>query len=660
MITLTETPQDLIDVRNTWANERDKWWDKVEKEEEVYYQDVEGTGTNFTQKQIDDINKKGSGIPININLLYPLLNQELAMLSNSKPSFRLIGLDNRGKQYAEILDKAVKSIMYKSESVGEEEETVKNMLTMGMGISMIEETDFKRFGEFGINFIDVHPSTVLLDSNSRKRSLKDAKGFFIEKEITYDDAVFKYSGLLNAINQQRAEKGEEPITMDYFTISGSADIKKRGRVEVSGEKFEKIEVREYYDKKLSTMYFVPDENGNVLRIFKENLGEDAEFLLGGAKDAEDNLFVRKTLMLGNYVVSVEMLPITDFPIKVKFFEWGGFPYRSYGLIHFTLAMQEVMDKAIQLMIQNGMLTNNAGYTSPKGGIPEDDKSKWENEGGKPGAVKEYVPTVIQNQVFKPEREQIQQLSSFYPMLIQMMQEGIRVSTGINGALTGDPNEAGTDVFSTLKQYQNSAMERVKLAMSHINLANQQLGNVVLEYLLANIRVNEKYVFFDDRDQENELNVVKQIMEELSLAKYKVLSVNAEIMPTQRLQMANSLMQISQTTPDAVERNIYIQKAFELSDMRGFDDIQEQIDTAKKLQGQVSQLQEKVKRDEELLKQMQNKSLNSEYEAKLTKKLCEMEKDIEITANRTEKDIEIEKLKEQLKESNSSNNKTKEK
>ena len=47
--------------------------------------------------------------------------------------------------------------MYKSESVGEEEETVKNMLTMGMGISMIEETDFKRFGEFGINFIDVHP-----------------------------------------------------------------------------------------------------------------------------------------------------------------------------------------------------------------------------------------------------------------------------------------------------------------------------------------------------------------------------------------------------------------------------------------------------------------------------------------------------------------------
>ena len=652
MITLKEIPRYILDLRHSWASERDKWWNNVRKEEEYYYQDVEGTRTNFTEDQLKSIKKKGSGVPVNINMLYPLLNQELAMLANQKPSFRLVGLDTRGKQYAGILDKAVKSIMYHSEATGEEEETIKNMLTMGMGISMIEEQDYKKFGEFNINFIDIHPSIVILDANSKKRSMKDARGFFIEKELTFEDAMFKYGRLLDAINAKREANGEDAITMEWFTHSGEGDIKDRGEVTTGAEKFDKIEVREFYEKKISTMYFVPDEKGNILRVFKENLEEGADFLLGGAKDFEENMFVRKTLMLGNYIVSVEMLPITEFPIKVKFFEWGGKPYRSYGLIHYAAAMQDTMDKAIQLMIQNGILTNNAGYTSPKNGIPQEDKPKWEDLGSRPGIIKEYVPTVIGNQVFKPEREVIQPLSNFYPTLVQMMQQGIRTSTGIFANVTGDTSEAETDVFSTLKSMNDAAVQRIKLAMSHINLANQALGNVVLEYLLANIRVDEKYVFFDENEKVNEIEVVQKLLEDMSLGRYKVLSVASEALPSQKIDMAHSLLQISQTTPDPTERSIYVQKAFELSDIRAFDDLREEVDTAKKMRAQIEQLENQIKRQQELIKQVQNKSLNSEYEAELTKKLCDMQKELEVAAHKAEKDIEIEKLKEQLRKSNS--------
>jgi hypothetical protein len=357
-------------------------------------------------------------------------------------------------------------------------------------------------------------------------------------------------------------------------------------------------------------------------------------------------------MLGNYIVSIEMLPITDFPIKVKFFEWGGKPYRSYGLIHYAAAMQDTMDKAIQLMIQNGILTNNAGYTSPKNGIPQEDKSKWEDLGSRPGIIKEYVPTVIGNQVFKPEREVIQPLSNFYPTLVQMMQQGIRTSTGIFANVTGDTSEAETDVFSTLKSMNDAAVQRIKLAMSHINLANQALGNVVLEYLLANIRVDEKYVFFDENEKVNEIEVVQKLLEEMSLGRYKMLSVASEALPSQKIDMAHSLLQISQTTPDPTERSIYVQKAFELSDIRAFDDLREEVDTAKKMRAQIEQLENQIKRQQELIKQVQNKSLNSEYEAELTKRLCDMQKELEVAAQKAEKDIEIEKLKEQLRKSNS--------
>ena len=656
MITLEEVPQWIIDLRNTWVAHRDRWLQRALTEEEIYYNDVEETKTNFTKEQLEKIQTK-SGVPVNLNLLYPFINQKLAILANSKPAFRLVGLDERGKQYAEVLDKAVKSIMYNSEATGEEEETIKAMLNMGMGISIIEEKDYYQYGSFGIQYADIHPSMVVLDANSRKRSMIDARGFFIEKEITIDEARNRYGMILNAINEERIANGDVEITMEYFAKQGTGDAKDRGKIDSGWQRDGVIDVKEFYSKKFTKMYFVPDEKGGVRRMFKENLlTKEAEFVLGGAKDVEENMFIRKHLILGNYLVAIVILPITQFPIKVKYFEWGGKPYKCYSMIHFELKKQETMDKAVQLMITNGMLTNNAGYMSPKGGIALEDKDKWETLGNKPGIVKEFVPTVIGGQAFIPQREQIQQLSNFYPMLIQMMGESIRTSTGVFSTVTGDAQEAKIDVFSSLKQYQDASMQRIRLAMSHINLANQALGNITLEYLLANIDTQDKYVFFDDNTELKELSTMNNLLNEMSMGRYKVLSVPAEALPTQKLSMANSLMQISQTTPDPVERNIYIQKAFELSDMRAFDDVKQQVDVAKKLQSQVGALQDQIKRLEEINKQYENKYLNAEMKAKLAERLADMEAELAKAETVIDKEVEIQKLKTQLKEANKSDTK----
>lgn len=640
-------PEDLKNKRTLWGSHRDKWLNKVQKEEEFYYSNVDDTGTIFTKKQLGKIDQ-GSGIPVSINFSHPIVNQKLAILTRTNPTSRVVALDNRGKKYAAVLDKILRNIMYSSEAIGEEEETIKNMLVLGMGISGIDELDYYQFGRFNIEYVDIHPSLVILDSNCKKRNLSNMEGYFIEKEITLETAKEKFGLLLEKINQKRIENGDVPLRMEQFATSAIAIPRDRGKVDSYGYA-NSIVVSEYYSKYATNMYYIKDiETGDIKRVFRENLEENQDFILANALDSEYNRYIKKTLMLGDYIVAEKILPIRDYKIKVKFFEWGGKPYNSFGMIHFIKGMQEASDKAIQLMLINGMLTNNAGYLSPTGGILPENKSKWETIGNKPGAIKEWNPQIIDGQLAKPEREIIQPISNFYPTIIEMMKSGMQFSTGVNEIVSGDPS-ANIDVFSSLQQYQNAAMERIQLAMRHINLVNEQLGNVLIDYIVANLNPNQNYAFFDDNNEYQELTIANELIQDFKLGRYLVLSIASEAMPSQKIAMGTELMKIAQTTTDPMDRNIFIQKAFELSDMRGFDDVQEKIDIKNKLSQQVQNLSEENDRLKELNKQYENKTIAAEIKAKISDKVARAIADVGATQTEANKDIEIEKLKAQLNE-----------
>ena len=93
-------------------------------------------------------------------------------------------------------------------------------------------------------------------------------------------------------------------------------------------------------------------------------------------------------------------------------------------------------------------------------------------------------------------------------------------------------------------------------------------------------------------------------------------------------------------------------------MRGFDEIQEEIDTAQKLQQQVQQLQGELERMQELNKQMENKVVNAELKAKITTAYAEAIDNVNTAEAKTIKDLEIAKLQEQLKEAKKPDNKGK--
>ncbi len=89
LIHKNDIPQYIIDKYDTWNGEREKWLTRALRSEEYYYNDVEGTSTNYTQQQLDRI-AENSNIPVTINYIYPQVNQKYAILAQSKPSFRMI------------------------------------------------------------------------------------------------------------------------------------------------------------------------------------------------------------------------------------------------------------------------------------------------------------------------------------------------------------------------------------------------------------------------------------------------------------------------------------------------------------------------------------------------------------------------------------------
>lgn len=629
MIKFTRVSNQIQDQYTTWkgsgAGAKQPWLDRAIEAEERFLQDVDGTGTNFTQSQYNNV-KDATGMAFTLPLSYQALKQALALMLQTKPSVRILSLDGRAKNHAALLDKMKHAVLYSSHAQMELENAIRDMLITGLGHLMIVPLPDVRGGVFNLGVVHVPFDEVILDINAKKKSLDDMEGFFVEKALTVPRFQALYNDILGALRNQ------DGSLVDVKTFTGNVWVEsqltdKQSVTTTNWGTDDHVIVREYYEKVFTTMYGVEDPKTGVLRyLFAENMQAGGEALLSISNIEFPNLYVKKTIMFGDFIVWEEVMPITYWPLVTFIYEWGGKPYNSKGMMHFARGAQEAFDKTTAIMILNGMLANNAGWKVPKGAIAEQDRVKWENYSNDPRVIREYNPIVQEGQVFVPERELPNQLSNFYPELLGMLKNGIEGATGVSAILTGDAKESGVDVFSTLQQYQNTAMQRIQLYVQNMNQIMVLLGQALLENLIMNISDGE-YVFFDEKGFLNEVKLSKEIANDIKSFKYLTVAVPSTALPTQRLAMATELAKIAQSSPDPVERSLYTQTAIDLSELREYDDLREKLDVVRNTQAKLNNLQEAYDRLMETSKQIENRYINSELENRILKKLSGAEQQI---------------------------------
>lgn len=643
-----DIPEALQKKITTWRSNKDPWMKRAETAMGYYYNDIEGTGTTYTALQHDNI-KATTNIPVSINYIHPMLAQKHAILCAAKPSHKVVAFDSRqgAKEYAHVLDKAKHAVLYSSESITHIEEFVKEMLITGLSHCSIVEQEFSSTGQFNLTFQHLPISNVTIDPSSRTKTNQDMRGYYYEKELEEDMLQYLYGPIFTLIEEYYGKK----LTIDDFmTKSPVSGIPQYAKLENVGN-YRTADVIKFYDKAVAELYIVENEEGDLEYMFKENMFPEQHMLIdqGNVVKSSVNRYVRETTIIGGKIIAVQILPTIYFPLKTGYFEWGGKPYRSYGMVHFTKGMQEALDKTIQQLILNAMLLNNAGWTGPVGAVPEDQKQKWIMDGANPMAYKEYQPQVIDGTAFKPERDEVKPLGQHYPYIMELMRSGMEYSTGINPVMQGNPEGAKVDVFSTLQQYMSTAMYRINQAAQHINQIMEYEGKVLIDLLIANLKPNQYVPFFNIEGKEDEFQITKEMRNQILTGEFTVLAIPAESSPSQRIQMSIELMKSAQSNPDPVKRDIYTEEAYRLADMRGFDSIREKIDTAKNLQQQLEQVMQDNERLQQLSKQDQNRAIRAEVSEEVMRELLQIYQRLVRAETEAVAAIEIDKLKEQLKD-----------
>jgi len=617
MILLKFVGPELTDRYLTWKTARDNWLLKAKEAKESFYSDVDGTGTLFTKEELASITNL-TDIPVSLNLQYPLIDTKLSILTATRPSIRVISVQG-DQEMAFVVDKVKHGIFLQSNTGTEIEECTKEGLITGMGGLGIQEPDFYLVGDFNTLVKYIRNEYIILDPNAKDKSLADMEGYWIDKMITLSKAQYLYDHI---VSQVKDDQGRD-VSWDQFIMRSGTTEWDEGVVGGSySRNTQVVWTREYYEKVYSEAHYIKDKNGDVQVIFPEDIEPKNKAILETASKKEKGIFIRKHLILGDYVVAVKTMPLTEYPLKMMFYEWGGQPYKTYGMTHFTQPAQDAFNKLIQLFIANGVLSNNAGWRAPKGGIAPDDKKQWEEHGANPYVIKEYVPQEVAGKVLVPEKEQVAQMSSFYPLVLDMLKGSIQFTTGVSDVLTGDAKEAGVDVFSALQQYQSAAMQRVMLSGKHMNDVLELLGRTLVEHIVAYIKPDQNYFFFDEDGEENEVIIAQQVANSVKMAKYKVATTPSTDNPTQRISVATELFKIAQTTSSPAERSLFVNKAIELLDIKETKDLIEKLDVVNNLQSQNAQLEEDLDRQEELNKQMENKMINTDINNKILKKILD--------------------------------------
>jgi len=276
MLKFEHIPQYIYEKYVSWKSDtlygRKQWLSRAQTAEEYYYNDVDKTGTTYTAAQVTKI-ADNTNIPVSINFLHPIINQKLAILAGTKPSMKVVSLDGRAKQQAQILDKVKHGILSSSNSQVEIEETIKDMLISGMGHIMVVPTDYYRPGIFNLSIVNVPYDEVILDINAKRRTLDDMEGFFIEKSFTMPKIMRLYGDIISQL------KDDNGNPVDIGTFAGQTWIEgevteKADIITTTWNADDKIIVREYYEKVFTTMFLVPNpETGLTEYMFAEDLYE---------------------------------------------------------------------------------------------------------------------------------------------------------------------------------------------------------------------------------------------------------------------------------------------------------------------------------------------------------------------------------------------------
>lgn len=614
-----------------YKNARQTWARRAAEYEMVVNNDVDGTGTQFTPTELAEIQER-NGIPLSVNVSVAFIEQLQSFLTSGKPSITCMPMGDSSKSYAYIHREIIITLLYLNDFYTKVEKSIYNMCTVGHGINYVTLSDFFSKNAFNVTIKSLNWRNVYFDPMSQDNDYQDSELIFL---------VFP---MLKTKAKKIYNLTDEDLKFATTSIDDFSDeINKSGYngIEFNVDTNNIVFIYEIFEKVSATLRIL--ENGK--KVFDEpdttsvdEQGNVVESIMGmKVVDKLDSTFVKRYLKVGNYIKDERILPITLYPFSIYNHTHNYSPF-PYGVVHHFIDLQHTLNKVLALTIQNAQVGSNIGYTAPEGSIVN--KEKFQKEMSTPGGVAEFNADQNLPNAGAPIPKIPAQLSNAWYTLFQQLIKLIEYITGVYDLSMGSAENAPQTLGAT-QSIQNFGTQRPKMYARRIDIANQKLGEILIQFYqafapqenimtllnetsaMAEIQTNVSAIVdqqtgdvqVDERGQDKATivknlatNEVMAIVGDIRVGQYKVRFQSASDLPNARaaaVQVLTSLM--SRMSNDSMAVAI-AQAALKLMDYPEIDKALRDTDIINQLQQQLMQTQQQA---EQLSKENQKLSKENE-------------------------------------------------
>ena len=633
-----------LEIFNLYESEWQPWRNKAIKYNNFY------KNKQYSKKAQSDLKSMGLKALV-INVVRPLLGQQLSILTSTKPTWRIVPLQGASKEVADIAGRFLVGKWNSDYLDTQLELALLDVLKVGLGYLFVDCASFLDNATFDILIERVNWKFVYPDPLATKFDLSDAENIIIKKRIGAKRAQVQFQltdaelkdaiSTAGGVNPQLVQVDVIDRFSKYPVERVSYDVNEKYRNELRD-----LPPKIFYTSKLKGIK--EQEKRNYYKELKQ-LETDGKIDITKMNE----LNIHRCLSAGQADIFEGIMNIRDYPVITFSNEFSENANDVDGETVFLEGIQEALNKFYMLTIHNAMLTGNVRYTAPEGSITNPEQ--WQKASMIPGAVSFWKPQPDLPNAGQPVQIQPGQLSSaFYGLSNDLMRKA-EYETSVFAPIQGNP-QGSPETFSTTATLQDFGSQRIKRLARKVDIMIAKAGEVVLQYIQNYTDTDELLEYIDDRPftEEGQINpafgtnvsvgkvntpvvnneaVVKEIKNDTRIGKYAVKVLTQPNLGTDRLIKANFLTSLTMNkvlpfTP-AVSK-----KLLDLMEIPGYMEIVAELSQNSDMQGKVQQLVQNI---QVLQKQLQHSTGEAD---KLAKKL-------EISDFRNSLDKELLRIKEQV-------------
>tara|TARA_Y100001963_G_scaffold154704_1_gene244089 strand:- start:1607 stop:3586 length:1980 start_codon:yes stop_codon:yes gene_type:complete len=579
------------------------------------------------------------------------------MLTSNRPSFRAAPREDSDNKVAQVVS-ALLSYMYDiSDGRTVIRQCVDDYYVMGVGYIHVYQNPMMDMGKGEVCFHDVDPLDVYVDPNSRNRFFDDAENIIISKLFTKEQAKTLYpmykkkidnassaagtaSNMdFNAPATEREDDGEVQFPEDVGTLNNEDYI--RGY-----ERYYKVDVEEYrifekfsgkenllneedYSEYLNKPAYMvqgqlivnPEKAHNLYAQLQqqsmdnhaqridemESVGMSIEGMEPEVIQFQELKFsdllseglievvqvttkrIQQCVIIGDTKLYSRVLPLEHYPIIPVMNIHTRTPY-PVSDVRMIKGLQEYINKTRSLIIAHATTSTNTKILVPEGSVDmKDFEEKWAQPGvaipydPTDGAPMPVQPTPLPNELYQNETT---------------AKNDIDHALGLYEMMMGN-SQAAPQTYKATISIDEFGQRKMKSKLADIEAALTRVGQIAIP-LMQQLYTSEKvFRVIQPNNSINKYVINKKLVDDksgeikvfndITVGKYDIIVVTGSTLPSNRYAELEFYMDAYQK--GLIDRQEVLKKT-EVFDMQG---VLERTDTIAKLQGQLEQASEEIKK-----------------------------------------------------------------